>query len=56
MVAEDYSLERGSSTKSSRNPIELVLVGVLAIAVIAAVVLSVIVLVRIDNTCAFFLV
>jgi hypothetical protein len=54
-VSEEYPLDRGLPTKSSRNPIELVIAGVLTIAVIAAVVLSIIVLIKVNDACAFHL-
>jgi hypothetical protein len=55
MVSEEYPLDRNLPTKSSRNPIELVIGGVLAIAAIAAVVLAVLVFIKVNDACAFYL-
>ena len=51
MVAEDYYLDRGYLVKTKQNIFELIAVGVLIIAVIVAVVLSIIILVKVNDSC-----
>uniref|UniRef100_A0A914UZH8 Peptidase M13 N-terminal domain-containing protein n=1 Tax=Plectus sambesii TaxID=2011161 RepID=A0A914UZH8_9BILA len=49
MAAEEYGLDQGYSAKTKRNPIELLVVAVLAIAVIATLILAIVVLVKVND-------